>query len=170
MLCVQPAFEKLVVQTRGRLRYPIDWGTWSREEHMDFRRQRTDMSDMLEDAAGVVGFPRCLSLLLQPLHQLSADVASGQPFDWRAAEAALFCVRSIAFHAADVTDLQVRGRSVSADAPAVMWMELTATRLVCLLCSVLCVLCVNTALALTRPCTPLAWSPRTLTSCGLVST
>jgi transportin-3 len=51
------------------------------------------MADTLEDAAGVAGFSRCLALLLEPLHSMSAEVAAGQPFDWRAAEAALFCVR-----------------------------------------------------------------------------
>jgi hypothetical protein len=95
------------VQTRGRLRYPADWGSWSREEHIDFRRQRTDMADILEDAAGVVGFGRCLQLLLEPLHALSAGVAQGQPFDWRTAEAALFCVRSVARHCADPRDTQL---------------------------------------------------------------
>ncbi|KAG1678979.1 hypothetical protein FOA52_013042 [Chlamydomonas sp. UWO 241] len=104
----RPAFEKLVVQTRGRLRYPSNWGSWSREEHMDFRRQRMDMADTLEDAAGVVGFGRCLQLLLQPLHALSAGVAQGQPFDWRSAEAVLFCVRSVAKHCTDTCDTQLR--------------------------------------------------------------
>jgi hypothetical protein len=36
----KPAFEKLVAQIRGRLRYPSEWSSWSKEEHMDFKRQR----------------------------------------------------------------------------------------------------------------------------------
>eukprot|EP00955_Chlamydomonas_euryale_P000608 6752-Chlamydomonas_euryale.AAC.1 len=76
---------------------------------MDFRRQRADLADMLEDAAGVVGFGRTLALLLEPLHRLSADVAAGQPFDWRAAEAALFCVRSVAYHAPHGPEQQLLG-------------------------------------------------------------
>ena len=41
----------------------------------------------------MIGFGGCLRLLVEPLQRLSADVASGKPFDWRAAEAALYCVR-----------------------------------------------------------------------------
>ena len=51
------------------------------------------MADTLEDAASMLGFSGCLTILLEPLHALSAAVAAGSPFDWRAAEAALFCVR-----------------------------------------------------------------------------
>ena len=54
---------------------------------------RVDIADTIEDAASVIGFGGCLQLLLEPLHKLSADVAAGLPFDWRSAEAALYCVR-----------------------------------------------------------------------------
>jgi len=100
----QPAFEKLITLIRGRVRYPEAWGSWSKEAHHEFKRQRHDIADTLDDAAGVVGFGRCLQLLLEPLHQLSAAVSAGAPFDWRSAEAALFCVRSVSRHATEPGD------------------------------------------------------------------
>ncbi len=51
------------------------------------------MGDPLENCAAVLGYERCLALLVEPLAQLSAQQAQGQPFDWRTAEATLFCVR-----------------------------------------------------------------------------
>ena len=36
----KPAFERLVTLIRGRLRYPESWSSWSKEEHIDFKRQR----------------------------------------------------------------------------------------------------------------------------------
>ena len=44
------------------------------------------------DAAGVLGGEQMLHLLTQPL---SAETASGTGVNWRTAEAALYCVRSI---------------------------------------------------------------------------
>ncbi|GAX77385.1 hypothetical protein CEUSTIGMA_g4831.t1 [Chlamydomonas eustigma] len=91
----RPAFEKLVTVVRGKVRYPEQWSAWSKEQHADFKRQRLDISDVIEDAVGVLGFSLCLDLLLEPLKSVSADMAGGKPFDWRAAEAALYCIRAI---------------------------------------------------------------------------
>lgn len=66
--------------------------------------------ETLDDAAAVLGFGRCLTLLVEPLAQQLAAAqaagASGTPpggavggagagggFDWRTAEAALFCIK-----------------------------------------------------------------------------
>ena len=43
-------------------------------------------------AAGVLG-PQSLSQLVEPLERESQAVASGANFDWRNAEAALYCIR-----------------------------------------------------------------------------
>lgn len=52
------------------------------------------VADCLENAAAVIGFQQCLGLLVEPLAELSSAVAQGRAaFDWRAAEAVLFCVR-----------------------------------------------------------------------------
>eukprot|EP00967_Tisochrysis_lutea_P004095 scaffold4874_cov20-Tisochrysis_lutea.AAC.3 len=53
------------------------------------------VADTLEDSAAVIGFEQCMSLLVGPLAELSSAVAQGQPFDWAAAEAVLFCVRQV---------------------------------------------------------------------------
>jgi transportin-3 len=57
------------------------------------RMRSNAVADTIHDCAGVLSFGRCLGLLLEPLRQLSAAVAAGGAFDWRAAEAALYCVR-----------------------------------------------------------------------------
>lgn len=45
--------------------------------------------------AGVLGGERTLQLLTEPLAAVSAQVAQGAAFDWRTAEAALYCVRAV---------------------------------------------------------------------------
>jgi hypothetical protein len=42
----------------------------------------------------VLRYPRTLDLVVEPLMELSAAISAGRAaFDWRTAEAALFCVR-----------------------------------------------------------------------------
>jgi hypothetical protein len=45
------------------------------------------------DAAAVLGGPKILSQLVEPLRQESQAVATGAVFDWRNTEAALYCIR-----------------------------------------------------------------------------
>ena len=54
---------------------------------------RVAIGDTLIDAAAVLGGGRTLALLVDPLLELSRKVSTGQPFDWRTAEAALYCIR-----------------------------------------------------------------------------
>jgi hypothetical protein len=72
------------------------------------------VGDTLEDAAAVLGFSRCMTLLVEPLAALSMQqqagmdaasssetggasaaggAAGGRGYDWRTAEAALFCIK-----------------------------------------------------------------------------
>ena len=53
------------------------------------------VADTLLDAAKVVGAEVCLELLVKPLEKLSQEVATGKAFEWRDAEAALYCIRSV---------------------------------------------------------------------------
>lgn len=61
------------------------------------QRSRNAIADTLEDAALVIGGRRILELMVEPLQDMSQAVASGtQTFDWRTAESALYCIRSVA--------------------------------------------------------------------------
>ena len=91
-----PAFAQLVRNVAGRVRYPDDYGAWSRDQRADFKRARHAVGDACLDAAGVLGGEATLGLLSEPLAALAAASAAGAPFDWRRAEAALFCVRCVA--------------------------------------------------------------------------
>lgn len=51
--------------------------------------------DTLLDAGSILDSTRLLTLLMEPLQALSVVVASGGEFDWRAAEAALYCLRCV---------------------------------------------------------------------------
>ena len=57
------------------------------------------VGDTLDDSSAVLGFGRCLSLLVEPLAALGrADGGGGgggggSSYDWRTAEAALFCIK-----------------------------------------------------------------------------
>lgn len=53
------------------------------------------VGDTLIDCASVLGGGRMLQLLVEPLLQLSKQVTSGAAFDWRTAEAALYCIRAV---------------------------------------------------------------------------
>ncbi|KAG2431638.1 hypothetical protein HYH02_013215 [Chlamydomonas schloesseri] len=106
-----PAFERLVALIRGRVREPEGYSSWSKDEKHEFRTARDEVGDTLDDSAAVLGFGRCLSLLVEPLAALGrADSGGGgggtgggggggSSYDWRTAEAALFCIKSIHRHA-----------------------------------------------------------------------
>ncbi|KXZ44767.1 hypothetical protein GPECTOR_62g882 [Gonium pectorale] len=114
-----PAFERLVQLIRGRVREPESYPSWSKDEKHEFRSSRDEVGDTLDDAAAVLGFGRCLSLLVEPLaalqqQQQQAGAAGGEAgagggYDWRTAEAALFCIKSIHRHAASLGDPALAG-------------------------------------------------------------
>ncbi|GIL53842.1 hypothetical protein Vafri_9477 [Volvox africanus] len=129
----QPAYERLVQLIRGRVRENESYATLSKDEKHEFRSSRDEVGDTLDDAAAVLGFGRCLSLLVEPLAALGAPPppppsppppqqgraaangggnpsgdASGRGYDWRTAEAALFCIKSIHRHAISPGDASLQ--------------------------------------------------------------
>lgn len=58
-------------------------------ERADWRRYRAAWGDVLQDAATGLGTQGALHLLMQPLSEMVAP----QPFDWRTAELAMYCLR-----------------------------------------------------------------------------
>lgn len=91
-----PAFARLVQSIQHRVRYPQGFKNWRKDERADFRRARYAVADTLVEAAAVLGGEPTLQLLVRPLSELSATAANGGGFDWREAEAALYCLRSVA--------------------------------------------------------------------------
>lgn len=90
-----PTLERLVALIRGRVRFPDGFDGWHRDERQEFKRARMAVGDTLIDCALVLGGNHMLRLLVEPLLQLSTRMSSGaQLFDWRTAEAALYCIRS----------------------------------------------------------------------------
>lgn len=90
-----PCFERLMQLVHHRVKYPLDYDTMTEKEKRELKDGRYKVADTLEDCANVLLGERSISILVQPLRDLSAAVAQGQQFDWRTAEAALYCVRSI---------------------------------------------------------------------------
>jgi transportin-3 len=90
-----PAFRRLVELIRGRVRFPDDYESWHTDEKGEFRRGRVAVGDTLIDAAAVLGGAEIARLLIEPLMAISARVSNGGEFDWKAAEAALYCIRSV---------------------------------------------------------------------------
>ncbi|KAI7846036.1 hypothetical protein COHA_000403 [Chlorella ohadii] len=90
-----PWIERLVALIRGRVRFHDNFDAWHRDERQDFKRARVAVGDTLIDCASVLGGGRMLQLLVEPLLELSKQVTSGGNFDWRTAEAALYCVRAV---------------------------------------------------------------------------
>lgn len=90
-----PAFRRLVELIRGRVRFPDDYDSWHTDEKGEFRRGRVAVGDTLIDAAAVLGGAETARLLIEPLMEISFRVSNGGEFDWKAAEAALYCIRSV---------------------------------------------------------------------------
>ncbi|KAF6259150.1 armadillo-type protein [Scenedesmus sp. NREL 46B-D3] len=86
----RPAFEKLIAWL------PDGYSSMRSSERADWRRCRHAWADVLVDACDAVGHQRALQLLLMPLTDVSQAVAAGREFDWKTAELALHCVRSVA--------------------------------------------------------------------------
>ncbi|XP_024389574.1 transportin MOS14 [Physcomitrium patens] len=91
----RPTFELLVSLVSCRVTYPPGFETWRKDELADFKSTRYAVADMLMDAAAVLGGQETLRLLAQPLLQLAASARGGGSWDWRAAEASLYCIRAI---------------------------------------------------------------------------
>ena len=91
-----PLYERLVLATAGRAKWPPGADEWRRDERAEFRRARCAAADVLDDAAAVLGPSAVLSLVATPLADAAAAARSGAGFDWRAAEGALFCARAVA--------------------------------------------------------------------------
>lgn len=92
----RPTFELLVSLVSFRVTYPSGFENWRKDELADFKSTRYAVADMLLDAAAVLGGQETLRLLAQPLLQLAASARSGGSWDWRVAEASLYCIRAIA--------------------------------------------------------------------------
>jgi transportin-3 len=90
-----PAYEALVCAIAGRVAWPPGHEAWRRDERADFKRARSAVGGTLLDAAALLGGRRTLELLTAPLAAAAAAVAGGGALDWRAAEAALYCVRAV---------------------------------------------------------------------------
>jgi transportin-3 len=92
-----PAFAQLVRNVAGRVRHPDGYAMWTRTQRADFKRARAAVGDTCLDAARVLGGEATLGLLSEPLAALAAASAAGTAaFDWRTAEASLYCCRAVA--------------------------------------------------------------------------
>jgi transportin-3 len=72
-------------------RMPADYTDMSNNQKRNWKQDRTVCVDVLRDAAAVLGSTRALAILIQPLHELN----NAPTFDWRTAELALHCIRSV---------------------------------------------------------------------------
>lgn len=93
----RPLFEHLVSMVSFRVLYPPDNLQWRRDERADFKQTRHAVTDVLADAANVLGGEHTLSLLSKPLFEMAARAAAeGSWANWRLAEGSLYCIRGIA--------------------------------------------------------------------------
>ncbi|KAK9863642.1 hypothetical protein WJX84_000245, partial [Apatococcus fuscideae] len=91
----KPAFRQLVSLIQERVKYPPGFAKWQKDDKADFRDMRYAVADTLCDAAHMLGGGETIAHLSQPLQRLSTEVAKGGQFQWQAAEAALYCIRSV---------------------------------------------------------------------------
>jgi transportin-3 len=92
-----PAFAQLVRNVAGRVRHPDGYASWRRDQRAEFKRARAAVGDTCLDAAAVLGGEATLGLLSEPLAALAAAAAADTAaFDWRTAEASLYCCRAVA--------------------------------------------------------------------------
>ena len=122
-----PAFSQFVRAAAHRVKYPEDFGQWKREDRLAFRKDRSTVGDALLQSARVLGGDKALSILSEPLAALAAASHSPQSFDWRTAEASLYCCRSVA-RAAPPPDNALLSQLLSAlhTLPAISEVQYTA--------------------------------------------
>eukprot|EP00252_Welwitschia_mirabilis_P009642 TRINITY_DN22310_c0_g2_i1.p1 TRINITY_DN22310_c0_g2~~TRINITY_DN22310_c0_g2_i1.p1 ORF type:complete len:705 (-),score=141.34 TRINITY_DN22310_c0_g2_i1:336-2345(-) len=91
-----PTFELLVSLVSFRVKYPENFEELSREDIVDLKRMRYAIGDILMDITSVLGGDSTLKILSNNFFKVVNAVENGGPFDWKAAEAALYCIRAIA--------------------------------------------------------------------------
>ncbi|KAK9116972.1 hypothetical protein Sjap_015919 [Stephania japonica] len=89
------SYESLVSLVSFRVQYPQDYRDLSREELRDFKQTRYAVGDVLTDAASVLGGEVTLKILYMKLLEAVGSSTTDQTWEWRPAEAALYCMRAI---------------------------------------------------------------------------
>ncbi|GLJ30869.1 hypothetical protein SUGI_0613730 [Cryptomeria japonica] len=92
----RPTFELLVSLVSFRVMYPHNYERLSREDLADFKRTRYAVGDILLDASSVLSGEVTLKILSNNFFQAGSTAGNGDSWDWRSAEAALYCIRAIA--------------------------------------------------------------------------
>eukprot|EP01018_Ginkgo_biloba_P002740 Gb_11037 [translate_table: standard] len=92
----RPIFELLVSLVSFRVTYPQNYEDLSKEDLTDFKRTRYAVGDMLMDASSVLSGETTLKILSNNFFQAASRAGNGESWDWRSAEAALYCIRAIA--------------------------------------------------------------------------
>lgn len=90
-----PTFELLVSLVSFRVMYPQNYEDLSKEDISDFKRTRYAVGDILMDASSVLGGETTLKILSNSFFQAASTIGNGGSWDWRSAEAALYCIRAI---------------------------------------------------------------------------
>ena len=109
-------FERLVLTLTEKMQYPEESEHWHSDEKNDFKYLRMSIGDLLLDATDVIGPDACIQLAIKPLSEVSASMNAGGAFDWRKAEGALYCLRSIhksSYHVQDSSTLMAILSSLS---------------------------------------------------------
>ncbi|KAJ6970394.1 transportin MOS14-like [Populus alba x Populus x berolinensis] len=88
------AYESLVSLVSFRVKYPQDYQTLSVEDLKEFKQTRYAVTDVLIDAASVLGGDATLRILYMKLYEARTCLGNGHN-QWHPAEAALFCIRAI---------------------------------------------------------------------------
>ncbi|KAJ0970466.1 hypothetical protein J5N97_023343 [Dioscorea zingiberensis] len=96
LTCFRAPFELLVSLVAFRVTYPQDYQSLSEEDQKDFKQTRYVVSDVLVDAAAVLGGELTLKILFMKLLQAIEKGASDENSNWQPVEAALFCMQAIA--------------------------------------------------------------------------
>lgn len=91
----RPRFELLVSLVSFRVMYPQNHEDLSKEDISDFKRTRYAVGDILMDASSVLGGETTLKILSNSFFQAASTAGNGGSWDWRSAEAALYCIRAI---------------------------------------------------------------------------
>lgn len=100
----RPYFERLAEILSNKVQYPENNDHWHSDEKSEFKYMRQMVGDLLLDCTDILGPERCISLLVAPLSELSAQVQAGRMFDWRKAEASIYSLRSIHRSSSDIQD------------------------------------------------------------------
>lgn len=92
----QPIFSRLVQYICFCVKEPDDFESWRPDQKSEFKFGCESVAETLRAAGMILGGDTIISLLASPLQEIAVAIERGESYDWRNAEAIMYCIRWMA--------------------------------------------------------------------------